>query len=362
MLAYLLTLHRRRGGSIVVVSPTLQPQGMISHARLLDRLHNPLTGGAVLSRGHLVSLDRARCSFVSSAPGANARGETASLLLVCNEAQDVPPDRWDSVFDPMAASTNATTVFMGTVWTSRTLLARQMRYLQELEAEDGRRRVFKAAWDRVAQDVPAYGERVQARIRQLGRNHPFVRTEYFLEELSGEGGLFPSAVRARMRGDHPARQLSEAGKTYALLVDVGGEEHDRGADLTEEALGSRRDATALTVVEVDTSTLADPTVLAPTYRVVSRRTWTGAGQPELLREIVHLATRVWEVKRVVVDATGVGAGLAAFLSRALGPGAVIPFVFTRASKSELGWSFLHLCSSGRFLDHLPDASSEQNLF
>lgn len=354
-LAYLLNLYRLRGGSVVVASPTLRPQGMITRSRLLHRLDNPLTRGLVSTEGHVVRVGRARCSFVSTAPGASARGETASLLLVCNEAQDVPPERWDAVFDPMAASTNATTVFMGTVWTSRTLLARQMLYLRELEAGDGARRVFRVPWERVAQDVPAYGERVRARIQQLGLNHPFVKTEYFLEELSGEGGLFPAVVREKMRGTHPRRERAESGRTYALLLDVGGEETGGEPD-------ARRDATALTVVEVDLASLADPALLAPTYRVVDRRTWTGAGQPELLQEVLRLATTVWGAKRVVVDATGVGAGLAAFLARALGPKALVPFVFTLASKSELGWDFLSLCSSGRFLDQAPDGSPEQNLF
>ena len=56
-----------------------------------------------------------------------------AMALACNEAQDVLPGRWDAVFDPMGASANATQLFSGTVWTSRTLLARQMAYLGELE-------------------------------------------------------------------------------------------------------------------------------------------------------------------------------------------------------------------------------------
>lgn len=354
-LAYLLNRYRLRGGSIVVASPTLRPQGRISQARLLNRLNNPLTGGVVKREGNVVHVGRARCAFVSTAPGANARGETASLLLVCNEAQDVSPNRWDAVFDPMAASTNATTVFLGTVWTARTLLARQMRYLRALEAEDGVRRVWEVGWERVARDVPEYGERVRARIAQLGRNHPYVKTEYFLEELGSESGLFPCAVRERMRGEHAAQAGPRAGSTYALLVDVGGEERrDKEPD-------ARRDSTALTVVEVDTRTLADPVLLAPTYRVVRRRTWTGVGQPELLREITYLAA-LWGAKRVVVDATGVGEGLSSFLARSLGPRVLIPHVFSQKSKSELGWKFLSLCSAGRFRDHTPDGSPEQNLF
>ena len=185
LLAYLLNLHQRTGGSIVVAAPTFRPQSLIGKARLLARLDNPLNGGRVEERaGYVVGLDRASVRFLSAGPSANARGETASLLLVANEAQDIAPDRWDAVFDPMAASTNATTVFSGTVWSDRTLLARQLRHLRALERADGVRRVYLVPWTRVAEDLPAYGERVRARIAQFGRDHPFIRTEYDCPQLT----------------------------------------------------------------------------------------------------------------------------------------------------------------------------------
>src|SRR5437764_971106 len=65
--------------------------------------------------------------------------------------------------------------------------------------------VFRADWQRVAADVPAYGDHVRGRIAALGATHPFIRTEYGLEELDAAGGLFPPARQAQMRGDH-ARQ------------------------------------------------------------------------------------------------------------------------------------------------------------
>jgi hypothetical protein len=139
--AYLTFLHRLRGGSMLVVNPTYRPQGLISRRRLLDRLAVPLIGRVAGQGGYTLSVGRASCGFLSAAPTAQARGETASLLMVCNEAQDVAPDRWDAVFDPMGAACHATQVFSGTVWTSHTLLARQIAYLSELERKDGLRRV-----------------------------------------------------------------------------------------------------------------------------------------------------------------------------------------------------------------------------
>ncbi|MGI8963066.1 MAG: hypothetical protein ACR2GI_01015 [Thermomicrobiales bacterium] len=132
MLSILLLRRSHLGGTVIVAAPTLQPQATISRDRLRDRLlANPLTKPMVRTVHNTVRLGQARATFVSAAPGSHARGQTADLLLVANEAQDIDPAVWDAVFDPMAASTNATTLFMGTVWSQTTLLARQMRHLRE---------------------------------------------------------------------------------------------------------------------------------------------------------------------------------------------------------------------------------------
>lgn len=355
LVAYVLARNALRGGSVVIAAPTLRPQALISRARLLARLRSiPAVASWTSTEGATVRVGRASATFLSAAKTANARGQTASLALVANETQDIDPKRWDAVFDPMAASTNAPTIFLGTVWSRQTLLARQMAYLREKEREDGRKRVFLVPWTTVAREVPAYGERVRARMEQLGERHPFIRTEYFLEELDGEQGLFPPQRIAQMKGDHPRRHRASQGKRYALLVDVAGEEESGGA---QAAFGmdtsARRDSTALTVVEVDTSSRADG---RPLYRVVDRQGWTGARHTALHAQLVDLATTVWKASWLVVDATGIGAGLASFLGASLkGRGVrVVPFTFTSASKSALGWDFVGLVESGRYKEYMED--------
>ena len=360
--AYLMCRHRLRGGSILVANPTFRPQGLIARRRLLDRLGHPLVGRVRGSGGYSVGLGLTTCGFLSAAPAAQARGETATLMLVCNEAQDVPADRWDAVFDPMGAASHATQVFSGTVWTSRTLLARQMTYLAELERKDGRRRVFKVGWEEVAQHVPLYGEQVRARIAQFGRDHPFIRTEYFLEEMDAEGRLFGPARRAQMRGFHPRQRSAAPGRMYAMLLDVAGaDEEDVASAIGTQDRERSRDATALTVVEVDPVGLDDPLLLRPTYRVVDRRVWVGTPHSQLYAALTDLARHVWQARWVVVDATGVGAGLAGFLGQAL-PGKVVPFVFSAQSKSQLGWDFLGLIESGRYKEYSDDGEADTGLF
>ena len=174
------------------------------------------------------------------------------------------------------------------------------------------------------------------------------------------------------------KQVSpKIGGIYAILIDIAGEEesqtdgqgqgkgqghgigHGQAVPLQENETNARRDATALTVVEVDLGSLQDELIKAPTYRVVFRKLWVGVQHTKLYGEILALA-KMWGVKKLVVDATGVGAGLASFLDRAL-PGVVIQFKFNSATKSQLGWDFLSVVDTGRFKDYVP-ADSDQVLF
>ena len=352
VLAWLLIAYAERGGSAVVALPTFKPQAALSRDRLLDRLDRLLPPGtAQLREGYIVQLGKASVRFLSAQKEANARGQTADLLLVANESQDIAPEVWDAVFDPMAASTNATTLFLGTVWSKTTLLARQTRYLEAKGAETGQRFVWKVRWDEVARELPAYGERVRTRIEQLGERHPFVRTEYCLEELDGEEGLFPPRRMALMQGEHPRQHAALPGRKYALLIDVAGEE-ESGSGPAAFASNRRRDSTALTVVEIEKAP-GHPVV----YRVVDRMAWTGVKHAELHDQIVHLARNVWKASRVVVDATGIGSGLTSFLKKTLTDRAASPAIavdgvtFTQVSKSEMGWELIGLIESGRYLEY-----------
>jgi hypothetical protein len=378
LLVYLLCRYQHFQRNAILAAPTFRPQAALSRDRLLARLDNPATGKfAGLHDGYVVRVGAASARFLSAAPTPNARGQTADLLLVANEAQDIQPDVWDAVFDPMAASTNATTLFLGTVWSRDTLLARQMRFLEAQQRDDGVQRLWRVPWERVAEDVPAYGERVRARIAQFGINHPFIRTEYCLLELDGDESLFPPHRLAQMQGFHPRRHRAEPGKRYALLIDVAGEE-EVSVDPHAFRGDAKRDSTALTVVEIDgagrregaeardnqvTSRLpASAPPRHPIYRVVDRMAWTGVRHATLHDQLVDLARNVWRASVVVVDATGVGAGLASFLAATLdgrrggkSPIPVVPFIFTATSKSKLGWDFLALIDSGRFKEYADDS-------
>lgn len=391
VIAFLLIHQQRRGGEIVAAAPSLVPQGQITLRRIEERLRaaSLFAPDIALEGGHIVRVGRASARFVSAGPVAQARGATASLLLIANEAQDIEPERWDAVFDPMGASTNATTVFAGTVWTRNTLLAREM----EQAAGSGQRaanpshraalstrRLFLADWRAVTREVPAYGARVRRRMAELGEQHPFIRTEYCLQPLDDAGMLFDAAKQAQMRGTHPRQRRAdgERAEQYALLLDVAGEAEEAGAGSPGGRHGfvspreTRRDSTALTVVAIVPPEAGTQALVPrrwqcrlPSYRVVDRRVWSGVNHVVLAEEIADLARRVWAhptCAPVVVDATGIGHGLAAMLRASLPPDSVTPFVFTAASKSDLGWRFLSAIAAGRYQEYVDDGAEDTRWF
>jgi hypothetical protein len=154
---YLLALLGERHAEMVKISPTYQPQSLVAMRRIERALQSNLLTRNHWQRhaGNLYQFRNARLTFLSGAPESNIVGATASTLLEVDEAQDVSIAKYDKEIAPMAASTNATRVFWGTAWTSRTLLARELRAAQAAEAVDGVQRVFRTSAEDVGREVPA---------------------------------------------------------------------------------------------------------------------------------------------------------------------------------------------------------------
>ena len=350
---YLLACLHTKESEVIKISPTYKPQTV----NAMQRLERVLERNAVIQQtgwkkenGYTYRVGKARIIFLSGSPKANIVGATASTLLEVDEAQDVDIAKFDKEVSPMAASTNATRVFWGTAWTSQTLLAREYKAALAAERQDGIRRVWRLTADEVGAEVAAYQKFVAAQVAKLGRNHPLIKTQFYSEDIDAESGMFPPARRAMMQGEHSPALSPAPGKLYAVLLDVAGEDEDmQSVDDQAANASTKRDATALTVVEVDLSTLADPVISAPRYLVVQRRLWVGVKQSKLYADIRGIVDH-WRARYLVVDATGVGAGLCSFLEGAY-PDKVLPFIFSGASKSKLGWDFLGVIESGRYKEY-----------
>lgn len=354
---YLLNLFQRAGGNIVKCAPTFKPQVINSKQRLEQTLANKLNAGRWKSGyGYMARLGKAAVMFFSAEESSNVVGATAHLLLEVDEAQDVNPNKYAKEFRPMGATTNVTTVMYGTAWTADTLLERQKQVNLALEAKDGVRRHFQYDWQIAALYNPGYRSFVEREIARLGMDHPIVRTQYCLETLGGAAGFLNEQQRAQLRGDHPRQHAASPGREYVAGIDVAGEDEE-AADAALRALKPRKDSTVITVAELDWSPISD-LVLEPRLRVVEHYWWTGRKHRDQYTQMLDLLRNVWDCRKVVVDATGVGAGVASFLTSALGSGVANSFAFSAPSKSKLAYGLLGAVNSGRLKLYRGDGSPE----
>lgn len=357
----LLAWHMAAGGTGVKGAPTFVPQAAISMDRLRARLNDAgFRGVWTTEHGYVLRLGRARQAFYSADTSANVVGATADLLLEVDEAQDVDADVYQKSFRPMAASRNATTVLWGTPWHGDTLLEQQRQANLALERTDGRRRHFHYDWRAVAEANPDYGRYVAAEAKRLGEDHPLFRTQYLLEPLSEGRGFLSAQQRAWLQGDHPRKHRPDGDRVIVAGVDVAGEaEAAAGAGHLDSGVRvrePRRDSTVVTLAELDFSATG-PLAPDPVVRVVDQVWWTGHPHASLVPQLAGLMRDTWHCNSVLVDATGLGQGVASMLGRLLGS-VVHPFVFTAESKSRLGFGLLSAVNANRLKLYAADGSAE----
>lgn len=350
----LLTMYMAQGGNLIKASPTFKPQTVISMMRLKERLDNYGFAGLYHPElGYIVKLGEARAIFLSADESANVVGNTAHLLLEIDESQDISPDKYTKDFKPMGASTNVTIVHYGTTWDDLTLLETVKQTNLELERKDGVKRHFRYDWQEVAKHNPPYAAYVEGERQRLGEDHPLFRTQYLLLPIHGGGGFFSTTQRAQAQGDHPRQRHPTPGKTYVAGIDLAGQ-----AETTEEAALTqakpRRDSTVITIAQVETPR-GDP-LKQPVARVVEHRTFTGQPHAQVYGAMIDIL-KTWKPARIMVDATGIGEPVAAFLRQAIGP-RIEMFKFTQASKSELGFELLAAVNRGGLKIYQGDGSQE----
>lgn len=354
----LLLRNAARSVDGIKCAPTFDPQCRISLRRLSARMRDAgLLALSAREDGRALRVGRARQVFLSAEPSASVVGHTAGLLLEVDEAQEVDREKFERDFRPMAAPAGATTVFYGTPWDDSTLLEQAVQTNLELERRDGVRRHFAADWSTVAEFNPAYGRFVEAERARLGEDHPLFRTQYCLKTVAGGGRLFNGSQLAQLQGIHPRRHAPERQEVYVAGLDLGGQ----ALDEVSRAEGASHDATVLTIARVIFPP-ADALLPEPKLEVVEHLSFTGELHDALFARLADLLGQVWRVRRVSVDATGLGETMARLLARSLGGDAVDPVRFTAESKSQMGYELLAAVNGGRLKVYAGDGSPEYMAF
>jgi hypothetical protein len=338
---FLLATHLNRDVTCIKAAPTLRPQARISLDRLWDRIADcNLQAWARREQGYCIRLGRARQVFLSAARTSNVVGHTADLLLEVDEAQDVDAAKFDKELRPMAAARAATTVLYGTAWDETNLLERSRQAHLELERRDGVRRHFEYDWRAVAACNPDYERFVREEERRLGADHPLFLTQFCLRPLPGAGRLFGPTQLSLLRGSHSRLDSPRRGETYVAGLDLAGE-------AVEPAGEAGHDATVLTLARLLDAPPGPGPVRSASVEVVRHYAWTGAPHTALYGALVSLLRETWRVRRVAVDATGLGEPVAAFLAQALGSSRVEAVKLSAARKSSLGFQLLEAVNAGR---------------
>jgi hypothetical protein len=254
----------------------------------------------------------------------------------------------------MAATTGATTVYYGTPWDDSTLLERAVQTNLELERRDGIRRHFTADWTAVADFNPAYARYVEGERARLGGNHPLFLTQYALKTISGGGRLFSASQRAQLQGTHARQSAPSSEEVHVAGLDLGGQEWDGDENTKNE---KRNDASVLTIARA-VMPPSNAIVQEPRLEIVEHLAFSGTAHDALFVRLADLLGEVWRVRRVAVDATGLGETLARLLSRRLGDDVMQPVKFTAESKSKLGYGLLAAANGGRLKMYAADGLRE----
>ncbi len=233
----------------------------------------------------------------------------------------------------------------GTAWSDTTLLARQRAINLEIEQRTRQKLHFEYDWRTLAAINPAYRTFVEQEIARLGEEHLAIQTQYYLRPISGAGYFLNDLQHALLSGNHAWQDTPRSGDWYIAGMDVAGEERPAqvGADAlyAGETRSHKRDSTVITIGRVKYTELN-----LPALEVVHQQWWTGMPYLEQYAATAALVEQ-WNVRALVVDATGLGAGMASLLASRCGTERVLPFTFTRASKSRLAYHLLALLNSSR---------------
>jgi hypothetical protein len=350
-----LARHGAKGGELVKCAPTFKPQIVNSRLRFATRAEMAAERLPFLkvraSMGYMYRLGRAGITFLSADPGASVVGATASLALEVDEAQDVDAGKFDKDFSPMRASTAAPMIQYGTTWTNDTLLATTKRDILEGRLPG---KVFRVQPELVGEENAAYWLYVEGEVRRLGRQHPLIRTQYFLEELENRGRLFGETQLRQMMGDHGHKEQRESESIIVAGLDWAGADEDSG-DISSLMRESKRDSVALSVGAVMFVKETDG-LWVPQVRALARYEWTNVHPLSIKATLYDILQRKWRVNLVHSDGTGIGATGTLELAKALDAGTgkrVKAVVFDGAwrTHTDLAFQLISLVNGSRFLDY-----------
>lgn len=332
------------GFLIGIFAPTLR-QAQISFSRMKKRM-NSIHAQAIMqdpeinvafdvSNGqNIILTNGSLISSQSASEGSNVEGDSYMMIIV-DEAQDVGNFKYTKSLSPMGAFYNATKILIGTATTQKGFFYESIERNTKEYENGGKRNHFEYNYLTVIKYNPKYEKYIEGEKKRLGEHSDEFQMSYNLKWIL-ERGMFING-----------KQFDElADKTRGVTLRDLKKAHVVGIDL-----GKKQDSTVITVLEVDWD---NPIVVDKAHEVgipdyvaynVHIKAWKelhGDNWNEQYDEIISFLSE-FNVVRIVMDATGVGDAIYDRLRANLNY-EVIPYVFSRVSKSDL---YKHLNSEFR---------------
>ena len=279
---------------------------------------------------------------MSASDGSNIEGKSYHLIIV-DEAQDVSNFKYLKSISPMGAFYNATKILIGTPTTQKGFFYDSIeRNIEDFKKRIRRKNHFQYNYETVSKYNPNYAKYIEGEKRRLGAESDEFQMSYNLKWLF-ERGMFIEMERLESLSiPSLGRTIFDRSKAHVVGID----------------LGKKSDSTIVTVGEVDwdnpiiIQVSPDPNVQDYIVYDVCVKDWLEI-QGDNWEEQYHMIMsylKNFEIRRIVVDATGVGSPMADRLSVSV-DAEVIPFVFSTQAKSDMYKHFDSQIKQGRF--HFP---------
>ena len=339
----------KNGMMIGIFAPTLN-QAQISFKRMKKRMDSEsahevmgdpevdvqfdISNGQniILSNGSLI-----RCQ--SASEGSNIEGDSYMLIIV-DEAQDVGNFKYLKSISPMGAFYNATKILIGTSTTFKGFFFESINRNKEEYKNGGKRNHFEYDYHTVIKYNPRYEKYLEGEKKRLGENSDEFQMAYCLKWILERGMFFDPKLFEKMADKSAGLSIFDTKKVHVAGID----------------LGKKMDSTVVTVIEVDWD---NPVIVEKSHSGdvdvpdyigynVYIKAWLeiqGDNWNEQYDQIMDFLSN-FNVARIVMDGTGVGDAIYDRMRANLDI-EVIPYVFSRQSKSEM---YKHLnteCRAGR---------------
>ena len=278
---------------------------------------------------------------MSASDGSNIEGKSYMVIIV-DEAQDVSPSKYAKSISPMAAFYNGTKILIGTPTTQKGFFYESIeRNKKDYAKGERKRNHFEYNWEYVAKYNPNYAKYIEGEKRRLGENSDEFQMSYNLKWIL-ERGMFVT--------DKEFDKI--ANNSLGLCAFDQIHEHVVGIDF-----GKSGDSTVVTIGEVDwenpiiieKSKSDDASVEDYIVYECFVKNWLeiqGDNWDSQYKDIMSFMGN-YRIKRVVADATGVGAGIVDRIEANMSA-EVISYVFSLQAKSDLYKHYDAQIKSGRF--------------